>query len=107
MRYKADSMGESVSDAIRVAAESMGYPELRRLQETAVRAFVTGRDVFVSIPMSSGKSLCYSVPPSVFDILRGSKPQFLESTQSWDAVLRAGRYYATQQNSNYSLVTIT
>ena len=64
-------MAESVTDVIRIAAESMGYPELRRLQETAVRAFVTGRDVFVSIPMSGGKSLCYSVLPSVLDILRG------------------------------------
>ena len=50
MRCKADSIAESVTDAIQVAAESMGYPKLRRLQETAVRAFVTGRDVFVSIP---------------------------------------------------------
>ena len=71
MRCKAASMAESVTDAIRVAAESMGYPELRRrLQETAVRAFVTGRDVFVSIPMSGGKSLCYLVLPSVLDILQ-------------------------------------
>ena len=69
----------------------MEYPEIRcHLQETAVRAFVTGRNVFVSIPMSDGKSLCYSVLPSVLDILRGGKPQFLESTQSWDAVLQVG-----------------
>ena len=74
MRCKANSMEESVTDAIRVAAESMGYPELCHLQETAVRAFVTGRDVFVSISTSGGKSLCYSVLSSVFNILRGGKP---------------------------------
>ena len=45
---KANSMAESVTDAIWVAAKSMGYPELRHLQETAVRAFAARRDVFVS-----------------------------------------------------------
>ena len=91
MRCKADSMVESVTDVIWVAAESMEYPELCHLQETAVRAFVTGRDAFVSIPTGGGKSLCYSVLPNVFDILRGGgKPQFLKSMQSWDAVLREG-----------------
>ena len=72
-----------------MSAESMGYPELCRLQETAMRAFMTGRDAFVSIPMGGGKSLCYSVLPSMFDILRG-KPQSLASTQSWDGMLWVG-----------------
>ena len=43
MKCKADSMAESVTDVIWVAAESMGYPELRCLQESAVRAFVRER----------------------------------------------------------------
>ena len=94
-------MAESVTDVIQVAAESMGYPELRRLQETAVSAFVTGRDAFVSIPTGDGRSLCYSVLPSVFDILRG-KPQSMASMQSWYAVLRVGEllacdYYMTSR----------
>ena len=107
MRCKADSMGESVTDAIWVAAESMGYSELRRLQETAVRAFVTGtRDVFVSIPTSGGKSLCYSVLLGVSNILWGGQATVLgeHAILSWDAMLRVGE---TQRSANYWLVTIT
>ena len=82
-----DSMTESVTDAIRVAAESMGYPDsLRRLQGTVVRAFMTRRDAFVSIPTDGGKSLCYLVLPNVFNIL-GGEGGGGASTQSWDAVL--------------------
>ena len=60
-------MAESV--AIRFTAESMGYPELRHFQETAVTAFMTRGDAFVSISTSDGKLLCYLVLPNVFDIL--------------------------------------
>ena len=61
---------DSVSDIIRAAASSLGYAEIRLLQETAVRAFVTGSDVFLSISTGGGKSLCYAVLPRVLDMLR-------------------------------------
>ena len=51
---------DSVTEVIRVAASCLGYEEIRRLQETAVRAFVAGSDVFLSIPTGGGKSLCSS-----------------------------------------------
>ena len=56
-----------------VSASSLGYAEVCLLQETAVRAFVTGSDVFLSIPTGCGKSLCYAVLPHVFDMLRGNE----------------------------------
>ena len=62
---------DSVSDTFR-AASSLGYAEIRLLQETAVRAFVTGSDVFLSISTGGGKSLCYAVLPRVLDMLRGN-----------------------------------
>ena len=51
------------------AAEEIGYSSLRPQQELAVKQFVSGNDVFVCLPTGSGKSLCYSVLPSVFDHL--------------------------------------
>lgn len=39
-------------------------------QLEAAREFVKGKDVFVSLPTGSGKSLCYGCLPLVFDTLR-------------------------------------
>ena len=73
MRCKANSMAESVTDANRVAPESMGYPELCRLQETAVRASMTEKKYLCPSKWVVAR-LCaiYSLLPSVFDILGGT-----------------------------------
>ena len=60
------------------SVRNLGYAEIRLLQETVVRAFVKGSDVFLSISTGGGKSLCYAVIPGVFDMLRGNDtPQSL------------------------------
>ena len=48
----------------------MGYSKLRANQEKVVKTFLRCRDVFVSLPTGSGKSLCYCILPLVFDKLR-------------------------------------
>ena len=60
-------------NAVSKAALEMGYvyTSLRQKQKDAVIEFIHGRDVFVSLPTGSGKSLCYAILPKVFDILRG------------------------------------
>lgn len=65
---------QTVLDAIVWAGSQLGY-ELRARQKEVVLNFVKGRDVFVSLPTGSGKSLCYSVLPWTYDCLRcRSKP---------------------------------
>ena len=47
-------------------SEALGYSELRQHQMTVVYHFLGGKDVFVSLPTSSGKSLCYCLLPKAF-----------------------------------------
>ena len=39
-------------------------------QRRAIHHFVSGREVFVSLPTGYGKSFCYALLPAVFDHLR-------------------------------------
>ena len=59
-----------VEHAVEKAVMEMGYDALRDKQREAILGFLQGRDVFVSLPTGSGKSLCYGVLPKVFDTLR-------------------------------------
>ena len=52
--------------ALRAAIDrTFGIGELRPLQEEAMRAAVTGRDLLLVLPTGGGKSLCYQVPALV------------------------------------------
>ena len=45
------NMAESaILDAIHAAATFLGYSQLRKPQESAVKHFLLGRDVFVTLP---------------------------------------------------------
>ena len=72
-----------ISKAISYATRGLGYSELRPNQELAVKHFLRGLDVFVSLPIGSGKSLCYCLLPKAFDFLW----QRIESTQSMFVVV--------------------
>ena len=39
-------------------------------QKVAVGSFLRGNDVFVSLPTGYGKSICFALPPLVFDRVR-------------------------------------
>ena len=59
--------------AAKLAAADLEYSQLKPEQLRVIVAFVSGRDVFVSLPTGYGKSLCYSVLPGVFDRLKGAE----------------------------------
>ena len=58
---------EAVEAAIDYAVGLVGIKALKPLQRDAIRTFVGGRDVFVSLPTGFGKSLCYAFLPTVCD----------------------------------------
>ena len=51
------------------AGARLGYTAIRPNQHKAVKSFIEGSDVFISLPTGSGKSFCYSVLPFIFDDL--------------------------------------
>jgi len=57
-------------------ATQLGYSSVKPCQEGAIKAFVLGRDIFVSLPTGYGKSFCYCSLSLVFDILRGKQSPF-------------------------------
>ena len=64
--------GGRLGECLQMAAEELGFSELTPEQAVVVENFVRGRDVFVSLPTGSGKSLCYGVLPVLFDRLQRS-----------------------------------
>ena len=50
----------------------LGYPSLTDHQRKAVAEFVSGHDVLVVLPTSSGKSVCFASFLWLFDALRGT-----------------------------------
>ena len=60
----------TIDRAIAEAVRKLDYSRATDDQANAIREFVAGRDVFVTLPTGSGKSLCYAALPFVFDFLR-------------------------------------
>ena len=56
-----------VNSAVDHAMKRAGLKELKKEQRKAIHDFVSGRDVFVSLPTGYGKSFCYALLPVVFD----------------------------------------
>ena len=57
-----------VESTLRAIGKSHGYVEIKEKQSDAILAFVSGKDVFVSLPTGYGKSFCFHY--ILFDILQ-------------------------------------
>ena len=66
-RLQRNFTSHTVDEAI---AQEMGYSAPRPEQLEAVVNFMSGRDVFLSLPTGGGKSFCFACLPLVFDSLR-------------------------------------
>ena len=63
----------AIQKALTKATESLAYSSLRQQQDQAVTAFMQGSDVFICLLTGSGKSLCYTILPAVYDALQNTK----------------------------------
>ena len=57
----------SVQQAINQSVKELGYDQPTDDQTEALQKFVSGRDLFISLPTGSGKSLCFACVSLVFD----------------------------------------
>ena len=64
---------EKINAAINHAMKTVGLESLKREQREAIQEFLSGKDVFVSLPTGYGKTYCYSLLPLAFDYLRESQ----------------------------------
>ena len=55
---------------VQEVAKDLGF-NLKQKQLEAVLTFLSGNDVFVSLPTGYGKSIIYAILPSVFDKYKG------------------------------------
>ena len=59
-----------VESVLRAIGTSHGYAEIKDKQRDAMSAFVSGKNVFVSLSTGYGKSFCYQCFPLLFDTLQ-------------------------------------
>jgi len=81
-RFEVCLCGSVISECINSAVQFLGYSNASPKQFEAVYNFVQGRDVFVSLPTGSGKSLCYASLPLVFDKIAKCKEYVATAGQS-------------------------
>ena len=66
-------LGEAISSSLAV----IKLTQLHLEQEKAIRAFLSGKDVFIFLPTGYGKSIIYLLLPLIFDRMRGTKLIFI------------------------------
>ncbi|WP_294870317.1 DNA helicase RecQ [Sulfuricurvum sp. RIFCSPLOWO2_12_FULL_43_24] len=60
-------MSESLTDKYKVLKHTFGFSSFREMQEDAVDAILSRRDLAMLLPTGGGKSLCYQLPTLLMD----------------------------------------
>ena len=71
LNYQILATITAMEEVLAYAATKLGYESLKMELKEAIKAFVEGNDVFVSLPTGFEKSLCFALLPYVLDYLRG------------------------------------
>ena len=58
---------------VKSALASVRYVSVHEVEAKAVSSIIASKDVFISLPTETGKSLCFALVPLVFDHLFGYK----------------------------------
>ncbi len=69
-RLRTSFSDENIKMAILSAFQRLGFDRPTAEQEEAGKEFICGREVFVSLPTGSGKSMCFVSLPPVYQHLR-------------------------------------
>ena len=62
-----------IEEVVLRVVQRLGFADLRPQQMVAIKTFMQGKDVFVSLPTGYCKLLIYSVLPYAYDELRGCR----------------------------------
>ena len=64
-------MSIDIEKALEDAVCMYGITQLKPKQREAMLSFLSGKDVFVTLPTGYGKSIIYGLLPVVFDLIKG------------------------------------
>ena len=106
-----EHFGSVCARAMALALESdlrtMIYNRLKEEQLSAIEKFVSGQDVFVSLPTGFRKSVIYRLVPTIFDRLKGRLGRDTAPTSFTTACYNINSLHLTIKTCGCEIITLT
>ena len=93
-----EACSKRIEEAIAEASAALGYSQLKPKQAEALQQFLSGKDVFICLPTGSGKTLCFSLLPLAFDVLKGTKSSIVVIVSPLIALMKDQVRKMTEKN---------